>query len=149
MDLIEFLFNQTEEGVEVVDNVNDPYPPNQVLYMAYILVFDTGQLNFASKKWTNKIPAKKTWVNFKTYVVQDYTMIQESHATSDISEFGSANAIMEETVTPFANLAANTAADRNITQAFTTTKTRLLTELAPKKRLWRSWLWTLQHFVHS
>ena len=98
--------------------------------MAYILVFNTGQLNCACKKWSDKIPSDKTWVNIKTHFTQVHKRMKASHTTDYNPEFGLASAPMEEMATRLVILAANTAANRNTVQALTTKNTRLMAELA-------------------
>ena len=125
-DYIEVLFNQFKEGVRFVDNVSGYYSPNQDLYMGYIFVFNTGQLNCACEKWSNKIPADKTWVNFKTHFAQAHKRMRASQLTAENTGFGYTNAIMEEMVTQLANSAANTVANHNIVQALMSANTRLV-----------------------
>ena len=83
MESIEVLFSQVKEAVDFIDNTNESYSPNQVLPMAYILGFNTGQLHPACEKWSNRVATDKTWVNFKSHFAQAHKMMRAPRATAN------------------------------------------------------------------
>ena len=40
---IEVMFDQIEEGIEVVESASCPYNKNQILQKAYLLILQTGK----------------------------------------------------------------------------------------------------------
>ena len=64
---IENLFEQIYEAVEYATNAHTPFTTEQLLATAYLLIFQTGQLERACEEWDAKTQANKTWINFKPH----------------------------------------------------------------------------------
>ena len=64
---IENLFEQIDDSVEYADNANTPFTTEQILATAYLLIFQTGQLERACEEWDAKATVDRSWVNFKTH----------------------------------------------------------------------------------
>ena len=72
------LIDQIEDAINFAAAENIPYTPEQIVNVAYNLVFDTGVFNDECKEW-RKLPAvDQTWDQFKTTFTQAHQDLQES-----------------------------------------------------------------------
>ena len=70
-------------------------------------------------------------MNFMLYFTKAHKRIRKSRSTANNAGYGATNkAIMQETAIHLANLASNTAADRNIVTSISDTSKRLVAEIA-------------------
>ena len=65
---IEKLFAQTEQGIKLVINADNPFSLQHVLTIAYNLVQQTGVYTDDLRDWRRNIPcAQKNWPTFKLH----------------------------------------------------------------------------------
>ena len=64
---IESLFQQIEDGVEFAEAGHAPYTPQQIIAIAYFLVFQTGIFEKYCDEWDEKPQQDKSWINFKSH----------------------------------------------------------------------------------
>ena len=62
---IETHYDQIKDAVELANAGLTPYSAQQVVAIAYSLVFATGQLTEACRDWKQTLIGHKTWSNFK------------------------------------------------------------------------------------
>ena len=98
-DTMEVLFDQIEDVIEFADNAKQPYSPEQVLRIAYNLIFKCEEFERECKKWTEKPTNGKTWANFKTYFTRAHKRMRDLRASAGSAGFGRANAVIEEIAT--------------------------------------------------
>ena len=60
------LIKQIEDGQDYAEDGGQPYTTEQLLCIAYTLVFKTGLYFKECKQWNNCPAPEKTWANFKT-----------------------------------------------------------------------------------
>ena len=60
------LIEQIEDGQDYTEDGGQPYTNEQLLHIAYTLVFKTGLYFEECKQWNNCPATEKTWANFKT-----------------------------------------------------------------------------------
>ena len=75
---IETMYDQVEDAMELADAGQTPYSAEQVVAIAYSLVFNTGQFTDACRDWKRTLPAYKTWANFKVDFGLAYKELRES-----------------------------------------------------------------------
>ena len=61
---VEFLINQIDDSVDIAAAAVNPYLAEQVVTIAYNLVFKTGMFADDCKMWSRRDPADKTWPHF-------------------------------------------------------------------------------------
>ena len=61
------LIQQLEDGQDYADDGGQPYTADQLLRIAYTLVFKTGLYFEDCKAWNAKPNNEKTWTTFKTH----------------------------------------------------------------------------------
>ena len=127
----EFLIDQIEECIEIADAGGQPFTPTQILNTAYTLVYNTGMYFDECKLWRPKLPADKTWANFKTHFLEAQRDLQLQQQTTQQAGFHAnyANSHQEETAAALANLAKATASDRQAFAALVTTNGNLTKQL--------------------
>ena len=128
---IETLTDQVENAVEYAASGNTPYTPEQVVSVAYQLVFQTGLFVDDCKTWRRKDHGDKIWTNFKVFFATAHQEWRESQVTTTGAGFQTANAVVyqKDTVDAIANLATATASDCASVAALTATNSTLTTEL--------------------
>ena len=135
---IENLFSQIDESIEYADNGNSPFTNIQVVTNAYILVFNTGQLERACDEWDAKLEADKTWINFKTHfraAHQRYMKQQRLRQSHFNTHQGHANALQvqeetqHQTALALQSLANATSDDRNAVANLSLANKELTTHL--------------------
>ena len=128
---IETLVDQVDNAVEYAAAGDTPYTPQQVVSIAFQLVYQTGLFLDDCKIWKRKDAADKTWSNFKSFFATAHQDWRESQATTTGANFHSANHVyQQDTVDAIANLATATASDRASVAALTATNGTLSTDLA-------------------
>ena len=134
---IETLYDQIEDAVELADAGSTPYSAQQVVAIAYSLVFATGQLTEACRDWKRSLAGHKTWSNFKIDFGLAFKELRESQQTAQGAGFVPQNAnhaaLVEgyaaETAEAIENL-ANAAVQNQVTvQALTNTNTNITQNL--------------------
>jgi hypothetical protein len=136
---IEVLIDQIDDAVDMAAAGKTPYTPEQVVTIAYTLIFKTGLFADDCKIWRRRTTVEKTWTEFKRVFTLAHQELRESTHTSKGSGFHSANNavtqddfnhdIQQETVDAIANLATATASDRATVASLTATNSRLTLEL--------------------
>eukprot|EP00957_Ditylum_brightwellii_P205731 15345135-Ditylum_brightwellii.AAC.1 len=82
---------------------------------ATFVVQKTGMFREALQKWKAKLPADKTWTNFKKFFAEEYSKLkEEEQLTAKESGFHQAN-VIESVSQPLENLANAAIANRNAT----------------------------------
>jgi hypothetical protein len=134
---IESLFTQVEDAMEIADAANAPYSPEQIVNVAYNLVYSTGMFADACRDWRRRTAAEKNWANFKVDFTIAHSEYRDSQATANQAGYHSANAAitdnanaLEQTADALANLATATASDRAAVANLTATNASLTSELA-------------------
>ena len=125
---VEALYDQIEDGVEFVANINQPYSLTQIVQDAYNLVFHTGTFGLLCRKW-KYIPAVDcTWVNFKIHLSLSHKIIRISKSSARTVRLGAANALMAETATQRVKLTTNTSNNCMTINKLTRTNQHLVME---------------------
>jgi hypothetical protein len=129
---IEVLFQQIEDAIEFASAGQAPYSPQQVLNIAYQLIFRTGLFADDCKVWKRQPADYKTWPQFKL----DFSLAyQEYNETLDLSPAAAGFHAAtkpdqhDDTILAIANLATATAADRTAVANLTSTNATLTKEL--------------------
>jgi hypothetical protein len=133
---IETLFDQIETAIDIADAASAPYSPEQVVTIAYTLVFGTGMFPEACRDWRRLPTADKTWGRFKTDFATAHQEFRDTQLTANQTGYHAANALQEEaealttqTADALANLATATASDRTTVANLTDTNAKLTAEL--------------------
>lgn len=88
----EVLINQIEEAVDTAQEANQPFSPEQVLNIAYILVHATGVPGEACREWRRIPTAQQNWNRFKEHFIEATIQLRlDQDATS--GHHGYANAM--------------------------------------------------------
>lgn len=135
---IEILFTQIEDCVDFADAARSPYSQAQILNTAFLLIQKTGIFNKECRNWRKKLPADKTWANFKTFFKEAYDDYREdnqmtaSHTGYNIVDEQDTNETT--TLDALEHLAAATAADRTAVANLTSANAKLSQELQTKNK---------------
>jgi hypothetical protein len=130
---IEVLYKQIEDAIEFADAGQTPYTPEQVLNIAYQLVYRTGIFADDCKIWKRQPGPYKTWPQFKIDFALAYQEYNESLDIAPSAAGFHAQAAVDqtdETIAAIANLATATAEDRTAVARLTATNATLTKELA-------------------
>jgi hypothetical protein len=129
---IEVMYQQIEDAIEFAAAGQTPYSPEQVLSIAYQLVFRTGIFADDCKIWKRKATAYKTWPQFKLDFAMAYQDYNEGLETSPRASGFQAEIRnkQHETIEAIANLATATAEDRKTVANLTETNATLTKDLA-------------------
>jgi hypothetical protein len=129
---IEVLYQQIEDAIEFAAAGQTPYSPEQVLNVAYQLIFRTGIFSDDCTIWKRQPAAYKTWPQFKVdfaVAYQEYSKaLDVTPATSGFHAEETTD--QQETIEAIANLATATAEDRRAVANLTGTNATLIKELA-------------------
>ena len=100
--------DQIENSVKYTAAGQTPYFPEQVVAVAYQLVFQTGLFLDNCKIWHRKEPADKTWTAFKVFFTNYHQEWRESQVTTAGAGFQTANAAIyhQDTVEAISNRVA-------------------------------------------
>jgi hypothetical protein len=130
---IEVFFKQIEDATEFAAAGQAPYSPEQVLNIAYQLVFRTGIFVDDCKTWKKQPALYKNWPQFKIDFAVAY---QEYNEALDIGPRAagfnaeSVSDYHEHTIDALSNLATATVADRTAVANLTETTAILTRDLA-------------------
>ena len=131
---IETLFDRVENCGYYAAAGNTPYSLEQVIGIAFQLVYQTGLFVDNCKSWKRLPTQQKTWIGFKKCFATVHNKWRESQSTTTSAEFHSAYLPQEEdtnqiyqqkTVDAIANLATATASDRATVANLTATNSTL------------------------
>jgi hypothetical protein len=109
---IEVLIAQLEDTVDYASAGGQAYLTQQIVNLAYSLMFSTGSYNIMCREWHQRPLVDKTWANFKLHFTVAYNKMA---LTTQGSGFHGANAVtanyLNSTAAAFAMLATATAID--------------------------------------
>jgi hypothetical protein len=110
---IAVMYQQIEDSIEFAAAGQTPYSPEQVLSIAYQLVFRTGIFTDDCKIWKRQAAAYKTWTQFKVDLAVAYQEYNEGLEISPRASGFQAEVRNEQhkTIEAIANLATATAED--------------------------------------
>ena len=121
---------QLEDGQDYADDGGQPYTADQLLCIAYTLIFKTGLYFEDCKAWNAKPNNEKTWTNFKTHFQRTQRLLHDQLRTTKQAGFTSNFAIQHHpnnTQPPpeyrdaLVNLATSAAANRELLTKLATT----------------------------
>ena len=124
------LVQQLEDGQDYADDGGQPYTTDQLLRIAYTLVFKTGLYFEDCKAWNAKPNNEKTWTTFKTHFHLAQHLLRDQLRTTKQAGFTSNITIHphpNETQPPpeyreaLVNLATSAATDRELLTTLATT----------------------------
>ena len=124
------LVQQLEDGQDYADDGGQPYTTDQLLRIAYTLVFKTGLYFEDCKAWNAKPNNEKTWSNFKEHFQRAQRLLRDQLRTTKQAGFTSNlamhNQIHHSQPPPeyrdaLVNLATSAAADRELLTKLATT----------------------------
>ena len=128
---IETLINQVENPFEYAAARNTPYSYEQVVSIAFQLVFQTGLFPDDCKIWKRQAPELNTRPGFKAFFATAHKEWRESLVSTAGAGFQSANhAYQQDTVDSISNLATATESDCASIAALTATNRTLYDRLA-------------------
>ena len=136
---IESLFDRVKNCGDYAVAVNNPYSLEQVIGIAFQIVYQTGLFVDECKAWKRLPTQQKTWTGFKTFFAISHNEGRESQSTTTGAKFHSANFLQEqdttqlyqqETVNTISNLATATASNRSTVVNLTATNSTLTSSLA-------------------
>ena len=84
---IESFFNQIDTAVEYGVAEGAPYTPEQIITIAFQLVFKTGLFPDNCKLWKRRPVADKKYAYFKTYFTEAHLGLRESQTTTQAGCF--------------------------------------------------------------
>jgi hypothetical protein len=73
---IEALFDKIEDAVSLAAATQAPYSAEQIVAIAYKLVFTTGMFPEACREWRRN-PAEHSWPNFKTFFAEAHQDLRD------------------------------------------------------------------------
>ena len=124
------LVQQLEDGQDYADDGGQPYTTDQLLRIAYTLVFKTGLYFEDCKAWNAKPNNEKTWSNFKEHFQRAQRLLRDQLCTTKQAGFTS-NLAMHSQIhhsqpppeyrDALVNLATSAAADRELLTKLATT----------------------------
>ena len=79
---IENLFEQIDTAVEFAAAGGAPYTPEQILTIAFQLIFKTGLFPDNCKIWKRRRQPDKTYPEFKLFVIEAHLELRESQTTT-------------------------------------------------------------------
>ena len=124
------LVQQLEDGQDYTDDGGQPYTADQLLHIAYTLVFKTGLYFEDCKAWNAKPNNEKTWTTFKTHFHHTQHLLCDQLCTTKQAGFTSNVAIHHhpnETQPPpeyreaLVNLTTSATTDRELLTTLATT----------------------------
>ena len=123
--------DQIENTVKYAAAGQTLYTPEQVVAVAYQLMFQTSLFIENFKIWCRKDPADKTWTTFKILFATSHQEWRESQVTTAGASFQNANSSVyhQDTVEAITKLATATTSDCAAVVALTATNITLTTEL--------------------
>ena len=86
------LIKQIEDGQDYAEDGGQPYTTEQLLCIAYTLIFKTGLYFEECKQWNNCPATEKTWANFKTQFHNAQHLLRDQLCTTKQAGFHSNHA---------------------------------------------------------
>ena len=117
------LIKQIEDGQDYTNDGGQPYTAEQLLRIAYTLVFKTGLYFEDCKVWNARPATARTWDNFKTHFQNAQCLLRDQMRTTKQAGFHShlahhqplpATQPLAEYQEALINLASSAAADREL-----------------------------------
>jgi hypothetical protein len=129
---IEVMYQQIEEAIKFAAAGQAPYSPEQVLNIAYQLLFQTGIFSDNCKIWKRQAAAYKTWPQFKLDFAVAYQEYSEALDTSPRAAgfHVETRNNQHETIEAITNLATATAEDCKAVANLTETNATITKELS-------------------
>ena len=91
---METLYNQIEQAVDIAEAGQQPYTNKQVLTRAYNLILQTGLFTDPCREWRHKLPADKTWNNFKIHFAKAHKELRQQQDTAHRTGMHATNAVI-------------------------------------------------------
>jgi hypothetical protein len=88
---IEDLFKQMQYGRAYAKSGQQPYGTQQIINIAYTLIFNTGVYGGACKEWEKHDILDKNWENFKAHFTIEHHLYSKQTHTSQASGYQAAN----------------------------------------------------------
>jgi hypothetical protein len=88
---IEDPFKQMQDGSAYAQTGQQPYSTQQIIYIAYALIFNTGIYGDACKEWEKYNILDKNWENFKARFTTDHRLYRKQTHTAQAAGYQSAN----------------------------------------------------------
>jgi hypothetical protein len=141
----ETMFKQIHEYADYAEAGGVAIGQSQQINVAYANIFATGSFTSACRRWNEKEPADKTWINFKVHFAaahrQHNQMQGESAASSGYHTSNAAvgqteDQMADTTIEALANLATATATatDRGVGATLTEANARLVRQLEERSK---------------
>jgi hypothetical protein len=137
---IEDLFRQMQDGWAYAQAGQQPYGKQQIINIAYALVFNTGIYSDACKEWEKYDILENTWENFKAHFATEHRLYRKQTQMAQATGYQSANhaqqnlqdVLMVEQSEALAMLASASAADWTTLSHLVSSNAQVLTNLAEK-----------------
>ena len=136
---IEDLYKQIQDGRAYAQAGNQPYGRQQLVNMAYALIFNTGVYHEGCKEWEREDIMEKTWENFKIHFTAEHRLYRKQTQTAQASGYHAANhaqraqeAAMSEQSEALALMATASVTDRGTMSSLITSNVQLSSSLAEK-----------------
>jgi hypothetical protein len=137
---IEDLFKQMQDRWAYAQAGQQPYGKQQIINIAYALVFNTGMNSDACKEWEKQGILDKNWENFKAHFTTEHRLYRTQTQTAQATGYQTANhaqrhlqdALMAEQSEAPAMIASASSTDRTTPSHFVSFNSQLSTNLAEK-----------------
>jgi hypothetical protein len=88
---IEDLFKQMQDGWAYAQAGQQPYGKQQIINIAYALVFNTGVYSDACKEWEKQDILDKSWEKFKAHFTTEHRLYRKQTLTAHATGYQAAN----------------------------------------------------------
>jgi hypothetical protein len=137
---IEDLFREMQDGRAYAQAGQQPYGKQQIINIAYALVFNTGVYGDACKEWEKYDILEKTWENFKAHFRTEHRLYRKQTQTAQGTGYQAANhahrnlqdVLMVEQSEDLDMLESASATDRSTLLYLVSSNAQLSTNLAEK-----------------
>jgi hypothetical protein len=137
---IEDLFKQMQDGWAYAQAGQQPYGKQQIINIAYALVFNTGVYSDSCKEWEKQDILDKNWEHFKAHFTTEHHLYRKQTQTEQSTGYQAENhaqrnlqdALMAEQSEALAMLASASATDRTTLSHLVSSNAQLSTNLAEK-----------------
>jgi hypothetical protein len=137
---IEDLFKQMQDGWAYAQAGQQPYGKQQIINIAYALVFNTGVYSDACKEWEKQNILDNNWENFKAHFTTEHRLYRKQTQTAQTTGYQTANhaqhhlhdAFMAEQSEALYMLASTSATDRTALSHLVSSNAQLSKNLAEK-----------------
>jgi hypothetical protein len=141
-DPIEILFKQIKDGIRYANEGMQPYMEAQYVYIAFLLILNTGAIPDACRDWQRRTPVNQTWADFwrefsraqrEQHIISS-TASGSGYHTVNVAEHYGPNSLPADSgfVTAMANLATATSADHETVTTLTKAIATLTDQLKAK-----------------